>query len=291
MIGTKMTFVTLRTATLVLLAAVSTTPLLAQDGSAVIGVAANARVSVYNQSGSVRVIAWDRNEAAAYGSRSALRDLDISADAPGRLTLRSRSGAPIDLRVPRGVQLIVECGSGSVDVTGVTGTIEAESSSGTIQINATARSITATDISGGVTIIGGGSEVTHAESSSGSVVVTDAHGLVDAKSSSGSVSVNGTVRDAHLFSVSGDVVFKGSIESGGRLSAESSSANVELHLPANTPASYELSSVSGGIDNDFGPAATAARDGDGATLRFAVGRASTRVKAATVSGSVKLLDH
>ena len=273
------------------LALMSTGRALAQDRTATIGAAANARVSIYNPTGSVKVEAWDRPEVSVIAGRGSFRDLDLLTDDPKHITVRARTGFSIEVHVPRGVQLNVECGSGSIDISGVQGSVEAESQSGSLQIEGRPRSITANGISGGVTILGGGTEITHAESVSGSVVITDAHGVVDAKSSSGSVNVNGRVRDAKLFSVSGDVVFKGTVENGGRLSAESSSAGVELYLPANTSADYELSTVSGDIDNDFGPPATHTRNGSGVTLRFSVAGGGARVKAATVSGSVKLAAH
>jgi DUF4097 and DUF4098 domain-containing protein YvlB len=197
----------------------------------------------------------------------------------------------LDVRVPKNAKLTVKCGSGSINITDVDGTIEAESASGTLQIEGHPRTINAQGLSGGVTILGGGRESTHAESVSGSVVVTDARGVVDARSSSGSVTVNGRVRDARLFSVSGDVSFKGSIEDSGRLSAETSSASVELRLPANTSAEYDLSTVSGNIENDFGPAATRVRNNPGVRLNFSVGGGSGHVKAATVSGSVRLMER
>jgi hypothetical protein len=91
-----------------------------------------------------------------------------------------------------------------------------------------------------------------------------------------------------LFSVSGTVMFDGSIAINGRLSAESSSGSVELTLPRNTSATYELSTISADIDNDFGPPATRARNGSGVSLRFSVGSGGARIKGNSVSGSVIL---
>lgn len=270
---------------------VLTTTAMAQERTADINVTKDVRVHIYSPNGGVRVSGWDRNLVSAYGSRGQLRDLEIAADGPQRVTIRSRTGTAIDVRVPTGAQVIVECGSGSIEINGVAGTVEAESSSGTLQIQGAPRSISANGISGGVTIVGGGTEITHAESVSGSVVITDARGVVDARSSSGGVQVSGRVRDAKLFSVTGSVAFNGTVENGGRLSAESSSASVELRLPSNTPAEYELSTVSGDIDNDFGPAATRSQNGNNVVLRFSVGGGGARVKAATVSGSIRLTNR
>jgi DUF4097 and DUF4098 domain-containing protein YvlB len=261
-----------------------------QERPATVQASSDARVHIYNPSGSVKVTGWDRDEVAVFGSRGDLRQLELSRGDNGRrIEARATTGFSLDVRVPKGAQLIVECGSGAIEISGVEGSIEAESASGSLQIQGYARSITANGLSGGVTIIGGGSEITHAESVSGSVVITDARGVVDAKSSSGGVTVSGDVRDAKLFSISGDAIFRGTIASGGRLTAESSSAGVEIRLPRNTSAEYELSTVSGDIENEFGPVATRSRNGSGVELRFSVGGGNARVKAATVSGSVRLI--
>ena len=259
----------------------------AQDRPAQIEAAADSRVNVYNPSGSITVSGWDRNEVAVYASRGSLRNLELKREG-NRITVRAHAGFTMDVRVPKDAKLNVEAGSGSIDVSGVEGTVEVESGSGSLRIEGTPRSITALGLSGGVTIMGGGTEITRAESVSGTVIVTDGRGVVDAKSSSGGVHVTGRVRDARLFSVSGSVRFDGTVESGGRLSAESSSASVELKLPANTSAEYELSTVSGNIENAFGPVATRARNGAGLSLSFSVGGGAARVKAASVSGSVRL---
>jgi DUF4097 and DUF4098 domain-containing protein YvlB len=253
-----------------------------------IGTDADARVTIRNTSGSIRVIAWDRNEVSVYGSRTVIRDLDIDA-TPKQVQLRMDAGHELNVRVPRRAQLRAYSGSGSVTVQGVTGSVDIESASGSLEVEGQPRSIHAIGFSGGVTIRGGGTEVTRAESVSGTVIVTKAAGMVVAKSSSGGIDVRGDVREAELFTISGTVVFDGSVTR--RLSAESSSGGVELTVPRNMSAEYELSTISADIENDFGPAATKSRAGDGVALRFRVGNGGARIKGVSVSGSIRLHDR
>lgn len=262
----------------------------AQERPAEIAAARDARITIHNPSGTTTVTAWERDQVAVFASRGSLRYLELSGGG-SRVTVRSHTGFTMNVRVPKRAKITVESVSGSIKISGVEGSVEAQSASGSLRIEGAPRSITANGMSGGVMILGGGTEITRAESVSGSVTVTEARGVVDAKSSSGGVRVNGRVRDARLFSVSGTVIFSGSIENGGRVSAESSSASVELRLPASTSAEYELSSVSGHIDNAFGPAATRSRTGSGVSLSFSMHGGSARVKAATVSGSVRLIER
>jgi DUF4097 and DUF4098 domain-containing protein YvlB len=257
-----------------------------QERPATAAANADARVTIENTSGSITVTGWDRNEVAVIGGRSTLRNLELDGN-PKHVQIRMNAGSSLEVRVPRKAQLRAQSSSGFVHVEGVEGTVDIESASGTLQVEGRPREIHATGFSGGVTILGGGSEVTRAESVSGTVMVTRASGVVEAKSSSGGVNVKGDVREAVLFSVSGSVMFDGTVADGGRLSAESSSGSVELSLPRNASAEYDLTTISADVDNDFGPPATKSRNG-GVGLRFTVGNGGARIKGASVSGSVRL---
>ncbi|HUF65579.1 MAG TPA: DUF4097 family beta strand repeat-containing protein [Gemmatimonadaceae bacterium] len=261
----------------------------AQGRPGTMAVGREVRIDIRSAVGPVTVTAWDRNEVTVTTPANAPDEYRFSGDGQ-RVSIRVAHGAPLHVRVPQDAMLNVRAGSGPITIRGLTRTIEAESGSGPVRIEANAQSITATGFSGGVMIIGGGSEITRAESASGSVVITDATGVVDASSSSGSVRASGRVTDARLFSVSGSVSFDGTVESGGRLSAESSSGSVLLQLPATGSAEYELSTVNGSITNSFGPRADRS-SGTGVRLRFVVGGGGARIKGSTVSGSVRLRDR
>ena len=260
------------------------------QAQATMGATADVRVTIDNTSGSITVTAWDRNEVSVLGSRSVLRDLEIDA-TPQSVQLKMQAGHYLEVKVPRGAQLRAKSVSGFVRVEGVEGSVDIESASGTLQVTGTPRSIHARGFSGGVSIFGGGTEVTRAESISGSVIITRANGIVEARSASGGVNVKGSVKDAQLFSVSGTVSFDGSVERSGKLTAESSSGAVELIVPRNMPADYELSTITADIDNEFGPPATKARGAAGVAVKFSTGNGGARIKGASVSGSIRLSDR
>ncbi len=261
----------------------------AQRPAATIGADPAARVTITNSSGSINVRVCAGNEATVFGDRSMMRDMNIDTSDKRNNKFSMDAGHDLEVCVPRRAQLRAQSGSGNVHVEGVEGTVDIESGSGSLQVTGRPRSIHAMGFSGDVTIRGGATDVTRAESVSGNVSVTQATGVVEAKSSSGGVRVTGEVRDAQLFSVSGPVTFAGTVSS--RLSAESSSGPVELTLPRNTSANYELSTITADIENNFGPAATRARHGAGVNLSFSVGSGRARIKAASVSGSVTLQDR
>src|SRR5207253_371029 len=129
---------------------------------------------------------------------------------------------------------------------------------------------------------------TYAETTSGEVIVRRAQGSVDARSTSGSVQVRGTdIVDAKISSVSGTAAFTGTLTRNARLELESSSGHVEISLPNNFAGIYDLTSISGDIENDFGPSPAHPRHGSGATLKFSTG-SGARIVATTVSGHINL---
>lgn len=115
-----------------------------------------------------------------------------------------------------------------------------------------------------------------------------AQGSVDARSTSGSVIVRGNdIVDGKISSVSGTASFSGTLTKNARLELESSSGSVDITLPNNFPGIYDLNSISGDIDNDFGPSPSHPRHGTGAILKFSTG-SGARIVATTVSGHINL---
>lgn len=260
-------------------------PLAAQRAERTISVPRGATITLENSSGSITVTGSGRSDIAVLGDRDLQRELSIKID--GLQIKIEASSNDMEVRMPANVRLLVNTESGSVSISGVTGSVETETSSGDIDIVGTPQTLRATSLSGEITAEGG-LERTNAESISGTVVLSRARGIVDAKSTSGAVRVLGReIKEAHLSSVSGSVVFAGTPVADARIEAESSSGSVELRLPDNYPAQYDLTSIDGHIENDYGPRPARTRSGEGATLRFSNGGGG-RVLATTVSGSIHL---
>lgn len=262
-------------------------PLMAQRPDRNVAVPAGASVTIENASGTIRVFATGGRE---------LTVLDVSGDLARELEIDTRgsdirvkaSSSYLQVRVPADAKLFVKNSSGSVSISGMRSSVEVETSSGRIEVAGVVETLHAESFSGSITA-DGGSQRTYAESISGRVALARVQGDVDARSTSGAVRVVGRdIKDAKLSSVSGMVTFEGTLDRNARLEAESSSASVELTIPNNFSAQYDLTSISGRIENDFGPSPTPRRNGNGATLRFSTG-GGAHIVATSVSGSVRLL--
>jgi len=156
---------------------------------------ASGTVDVSVPTGSVRVVAWGRNEVRVTGSvgRGAER-LEFSG-SNGRTTVavifprggRGVRGSDLDVYVPAGSRVSVRSISAEAEVRGVRGAVEV------------------TTVSGGVRVEGHPASV-DATSQSGDIDVDANTGRVNAGSTSGNVRVDGTVRnEVEARTVSGDI--------------------------------------------------------------------------------------
>ena len=262
--------------------------------------AADVSISIENLAGSLEIIGSDGTELVITGTLGDdVEELEVEGDARD-LSIEviipddERGGArkiAVDLKVlvPRGASLEIEVVSASVDISGVTGEIEAGSVSGAVTVAGGSTDIEIETVSGAVTVTGGSGSVS-AESVSGEIRLEGVAGEIEASTVSGSVRVEaGAVQDVEIESLAGSVYFKGQLGHEGSLEVESHSGNVELFLPAGLEADFELESFSGRIDNGFGPAARRVdRYAPGSSAEFMTGSGSAEVSVQTFSGNIEL---
>ncbi|MFH1177499.1 MAG: DUF4097 family beta strand repeat-containing protein, partial [Acidobacteriota bacterium] len=103
------------------------------------------------------------------------------------------------------------------------------------------------------------------------------------------VVVGGAIPRGDLGTTSGGIRFAAALAPGARIEATSTSGEVELILPEDVSADFEVSTFSGDIRNDFGPQAkrtshyTSEKE-----LTFTIGSGAARVTATSFSGDVYL---
>ncbi len=253
-------------------------------------------VEISNISGSVTVNGWDRDEVAVTGTLGrGTERLDFSG-SNGRTTIKvvlphfshHVDGSDLEVRVPAGSQLDVKTVSASIGVDKVSGKVHLESVSGPIDLAGGAGNFDAKTVSGEVRISGAGA-AGRAKSVSGRITLRGVAGAVEASSVSGELKVTGgEVTSVELETTSGEIAFDAALARDARLEAKSVSGAIDLTLPADVAADFDVTSFSGEISNDFGPPARRASEhGPGRELSFSTGGAA-RVVAKSFSGSVHL---
>jgi len=191
--------------------------------------------------------------------------------APREAQLRSVSGA-VRLNTTGSERVSVQTASGSVTVEGtIRGRAEIESISGSVRISGTSGDV-------------------RARTASGSLTVQGATGSVDLASVSGRAQVEaGTLSRLSFRSVSGGLRYEGGLARGSNTVLETHSGTLDLRLPANLAADFEVDTFSGRIQNDFGPGPQrTSQYGPGWELRFTSGQGGASVVAKTFSGSVRI---
>lgn len=180
-----------------------------------------------------------------------------------------REGVSISytLTVPPDVSLESNTGSGSQDIDGITGDLDARSGSGSLTIAKTGGAVRASTGSGGITAdsVGGSFRATtgsgsiratavrgaiFAKSGSGGIEVTqDGSGDVEVSTGSGSVHLRGVRGGVQASTSSGGLTIQGQLAGDWRLS--SSSGSIRLSLPRSQGFELDAHSSSGHIETDF----------------------------------------
>jgi len=229
----------------------------------------DGRVSIANISGDITVTGGGGDEVTVEaikrtrGDRGQLDRVRIEADnAAGRVDIKTvypqmgniNVSVDFTVGVPAGVSLDVHSISGSVRVTGVRGSVRAETVSGGLTATDTPKLELAKTISGDVTLTNVQTDGdVSAGTISGRVAVRGlrAHGL-DFSSISGDLVIADAVCDRlGVKSVSGSVEYSGGITRTARYNLTSHSGSIRLTLA--NPSGFELNadSFSGSIRSDF----------------------------------------
>jgi DUF4097 and DUF4098 domain-containing protein YvlB len=258
--------------------------------------AADGIVSVDNAAGTIKVTGWEKAEVLVKGTLGAgATGLDLSGSSRKTNIEVEVEGNPhgvrsdLDIYVPVGSRLEIDAYQAEITVIGVKGGVNVETVNGGISITGPSKNVDAQSVNGAVEVVGAGSRV-HAETVNGRVTVKDASGEVNASTVNGTLAVVGGVFEtAHLETVSGSMRFEGSLSKSGSLSAEAVSGGIELVLPATLSADFSVSTFSGKVENELGPAAERTNKWTpGRELSFSTGSGGAKVSVETLSGSIRL---
>jgi len=257
--------------------------------------APDGAVSIENMAGSVKVTGWDKAEVQVRGTVG--EGGELSFEGSGRRTHieieadHNPMGIKSDLEVfvPAGSSVDIEGFQATISVTGVLGSVTAETVNGSITQAGAAKHVELQSVNGDVEVSKATGRI-KAETVNGSVVVRDASGDLEASTVHGKLHVIGGSYDrAEIESVAGTVRFEAALTSRASLSIETVSAPVELLLPATVSAEFQVSSFSGRINNELGPAAEKRGKWTPQTeLGFTTGSGGARITLETLSGAIDI---
>lgn len=252
-------------------------------------------------SGRIRVTGWDRPDVKVsasiesgvlrFSANSSRVELSVEdSDEGGRRGRRHNDvgDAQYNVSVPRGSRLILEAVSGDITAKGSQGEIEATSVSGDVDVADGMRTVSVESVSGSARAAQVNGNL-RAETVSGDCSAQNVAGNVEASSVSGNLRLTGIQsKDVRTETVSGDIIYAGSIEPAGRYSFEAHSGTIRLDIPRGAGAQFSVETFSGDLSTDFPvtiPPSTSGRRREG-RVEFTIGDGRARVTAQTFSGRI-----
>ena len=258
--------------------------------------AANGKVTIENMSGSVKVTGWDKAEVQVKGTLGDGGELSFDgSEKQTTIEVEAEHGNPMGIKsdlevfVPAGSSVSIEGFQATISVAGVTGSVSAETVNGSITQAGAAKDVELQSVNGAIEVSKASGRL-KAEAVNGTVTVRDASGELEASTVNGKlIIVGGSFDRAALESVSGGVRFEAGLSARATLSVESVSGSVDLLLPASLGAEFTVSTFSGPITNELGPAAEkTSRWTPEKELSFTTGSGGARVTVETLSGAVNI---
>lgn len=262
---------------------------------------ADGTVSIENLAGSITVSGWDRNEVRVEGELDdRVERLEFEND--GEFTrikvvyprnMRGNvDGSDLNVSIPAGSRLEVGAVSSEVDVRGVAGAVRIDTVSGDISVDAATSDYTLESVSGSIRLDGTRDNArVKASTVSGDVRLGNVTGELDVASISGDVYVSdGEFTRIEAGNTSGDIEIAGKFANDGVFRFKAISGDVTVRFRSTPQGTFDVTTFSGGIDNDFGPEPERkSRFSPGLELKFREGKGDAEFRLNTLSGEISLL--
>lgn len=257
--------------------------------------APDGSVSIENMAGSVKVTGWNKAEVQVRGTVGDGGELSFESTGK-RVHIEIEADhnpmgikSDLEIFVPASSSVDIEGFQASISISGVTGSVTAETVNGSITHAGASKHVELQSVNGGIEVSNASGRI-QAEAVNAGVVVRDSSGDLEASTVNGKLHVIGGSYDrAELESVAGTVRFEAALSGRATLSVETVSAPVELLLPASIGAEFSVSSFSGRITNELGPAAEKRGKWTPQTeLAFTTGAGGVQVTIETLSGSIAI---
>ena len=259
----------------------------------------DVKIDISNISGSVSIVGWDKSEVKVEGTlEEDVKELEIEGNK-SRLKIKVRipryrnnnhASAYLVIHVPYQSQLDVSTVSAEIDINGIESReMEVGSVSGSINADVECDIIDLETVSGKINLSGKGKEV-ESSSVSGSLKVEGDFRKIDCGTVSGRIKVEANnIENGEFGTTSGRIIFNGGVKGNGRFKFKSVSGSIDIALPGDVSAEFDISSFSGSIHNNLSRhQASGKRFGPGSDLQFVTGSGDIRISASSFSGSVEI---
>ncbi len=248
---------------------------------------------------SVKVIGWDKDSVdlsgvVAKGSRvelmsgapaGAARGMKGYIESPNDLAVREGN---ITLRVPRDARVWLKTGSADIDVTGMTGGIDANVVGGSITVHGNTKELRAESMDGNI-VIDGVAEWARLKTATGDITLKGGTDVAAATISGTIRSFGGDVERARLETTTGALLFYSGVAKSASIELETHSGAIELALPRKIDIEVEVATITGTIENFWTKMQPSlGRESRGMTLTTQGGTGGGRIVVRSFKGNIVL---
>lgn len=261
-------------------------------GDTTFAVASGARLDVNNFGGEIVVHTWNQNNIRVRANHSNRSSVNVSTSV-STVVVRTEGlrGPPsvvdLEITVPTWMGMTLGGTYTDISIDGAGGPVTAESVQGDIDVTGGNGNVELKTVQGGVTL----------SKTRGRIIVNSVQGNIDIEDASGDLSVetvNGDMTLARIDAtnldvntVSGDVIYDGSIKTGGTYQLSTHSGDVTVVVPSGSSLCGTVETFNGDFDASFTvDTMRPARH----RFNFTIGRTGgcARLEIDTFSGDVKL---
>ncbi|MDH4043822.1 MAG: DUF4097 domain-containing protein [Gemmatimonadota bacterium] len=264
-----------------------------QQTDTTFAVAANARLRLSNHAGTVRVTGGDQatmRVRATHGSRDHIaittRGTVIHIEAE-----RDR-GMPnfveYEVTVPRGMAVELDGVETEMTVEGVGGDLSVASVEGGITVRGAGAAVDLNTVEGDISLEGGRGRIS-VSGVEGTVTVTGARGDLTVETVEGDITLDGVEStNVDLSTVDGDIVYRGTVQDGGRYRLTSHDGDIELGVATGLNATVSVATFDGSFEADPAFRVQISEVRPGRRFSFTLGTGSARVELETFDGEIRL---
>lgn len=248
-----------------------------------------SRLMVSSVRGDITVRTWDRNQVRAVADLPPGTRLVVENRGPQvvvRSSGRAQASAEYELTVPAWMELNLTTVHGDIRITGTRGQVTAETVDGDVSASGGTGFVSLHSVNGAVTLTGANGRI-ELQSVNDDIRLTDASGEIAAEGVNGTITLQRVESSSvELSTVSGDVLYHGSIKPNGRYRFASHSGDVTVALPEAAGAVVQVNTFSGSFESDYPVTLTESRPGK--RFSFTIGNGSARIDLESFSGEIRL---
>ncbi len=233
----------------------------------------------------VRIHAYTERGRLQFSASASRVSLDVNST-------RGRVGdTRYEVTVPVGVRLELSSVSGDISAHGSKGEMEIGAVSGDVDVSDGVGTIDIESVSGNIRAarLSGESRI---DAVSGDVELTDVSGTLELETVSGEITLEAMkLKSLRTETVSGELMYDGTLDPQGRYEFHSQSGDIRLRLPASAGGTVRVETFSGSVDSEFSMTMQPGDHGMGEhpkRLEFTFGKGGARITAETFSGDITI---